>query len=517
MSALKPQQPWIRKQQRNQMINQQFDVLVIGGGATGAGVFLDALSRGLSCALVDMQDFTAGTSSRSTKLVHGGVRYLEQAVKELNFKKYQLVKDALHERRNMIKMAPHLAWPLNIVTPVKQLWGLPYYRLGLGVYDFLAGDQSLGPSKIEHKEQLKKLCPNLKLEQLKGGVSFYDGQFDDARYGIAMIRTGLEMGGHALNYTEVTQLCKTHGQVSGAQCVDKITGERFTLQARSVVNCTGPWGDSLRQMADEHAQPMLTVSSGIHLVIQQNLLPEGRGVLIPETDDGRVIFMLPWLGKTLIGTSDDAAEITASPEVSEQDISYLLKTCNEWLAQPIERGDITAAWAGLRPLVSRQAKSTADLTRDHVIVFEAGMATLTGGKWTTWRKMAEDCIDQLVQQHGLTARHCGTEALHLVGAQGDTLAAKHTLAHLPEDIQQHLWQAYGDRTPMVLRCGSEQRLLADEPIIDAEIHWIIHFEGACTVDDILNRRLRIGMLDETKTEKLRVIVEQILASDEAAA
>lgn len=518
MAALSPNQAWVRSEQSQAIRNQHFDVLVIGGGASGAGVFLDALSRGLSCALIEQQDFTAGTSSRSTKLVHGGVRYLEQAVKELDIGKYQLVTEALAERKRMLNMAPHLAWELNLITPVKQLLGVPYFRIGLGVYDFLARDQKIGASKIESKAELKKACPTINTRQLAGGVSYFDGQFDDARFGVAMVRTGLEMGGQALNYTEVTGLLKANGKVNGAQCYDRISGEAFDVYAKAVVNCTGPWTDKLREMANEDYQPMMTVSSGVHLVIERNLLPDNRGILIPKTEDGRVLFMLPFLGKTLIGTTDDEARLTETPEVSEAEIEYILRTCNSWLDEPINRNEVAASWSGLRPLVSDPtAQSTAALTRDHVVLDDNGLISLTGGKWTTWRKMAEDCVDHVLTVNEIDADPCATHDIHLAGARGDTQASKHAIAHLPEDIQKHLWQAYGDRASAVIAQGSAQRLIEDEPYIEAELDWIIQHEGACTADDVLNRRLRLGMLNEDKANRIRALIEQKFVKQEVAA
>ena len=518
MATLSPTQAWNRAEQLNHIADQSVDVLVIGGGASGAGVFLDALSRGLSCALIEKQDFTAGTSSRSTKLVHGGVRYLEQAVKQLDLDKYQLVKEALAERRRMLEMAPHLAWPLNLVTPVKSVIGLPYFRIGLGVYDFLSGSQQIGDSKIESKRTLKQICPDINVKQLTGGVSYFDGQFDDARFGVSMVRTGLEMGGHALNYTEVNDLLKTEGQVTGAQCTDLMSGMSFKITAKAVINCTGPWTDKIRAMANPDFKPMMTVSSGVHLLINRNLLPEGRGILIPETEDGRVLFMLPWLGKTLVGTTDDPAELSEEPSVSNDEIDYILRTCNSWLDRPILRDEVSASWSGLRPLVADpDAQTTASLTRDHVVLDDNGLTSLTGGKWTTWRRMAEDCVDHVLKVKGINAGKCDTHDIHLVGARGDSLAAKHAIAHLPQDIRDHLWQAYGDRAPQVLACGSDARLVADEPYIEAELDWIIQFEGACTAEDVLNRRLRVGMLDDAVAEKIRRVVAAKLGKESVAA
>lgn len=511
MPALQPTQAWQRHEQRSAIAENTFDVLVIGGGASGAGVFLDALSRGLSAAIIDKQDFMAGTSSRSTKLVHGGVRYLEQAVKELNIGKYQLVKEALSERKRMLNMAPHLAWPLNLVTPVKGVIGLPYFRIGLGVYDFLSGSEKIGPSKIEGKRALRAICPDLDVNALTGGVSYFDGQFDDARFGVSMVRTGLEMGGVALNHTEVQQLLFTDGKVSGAKCRDRIDDQAFSVHARVVVNATGPWSDHLRVMADAECKKMMTVSSGVHVVIDRNMLPEGKGILVPETEDGRVMFILPWLGKTLLGTTDDPAQLTDNPEVSEAEIEYVLRTANAWLANPIRREEVTSVWSGLRPLVTDpNAESTSDLTRDHVVLDDKGLITLTGGKWTTWRSMAEDCVDYALKVNDIQARPCATMQMHLVGARGDTVGAKHAIAHLPDDVREHLWQAYGDRAAQVIQVGSERRIVEGAPYIEAELIWALQYEGAVTVDDVLNRRLRVNMLDTALADKIRPFIERLI-------
>lgn len=512
MNSQTTHQPWSRVEQVNSIANKEFDVLIIGAGASGAGVFLDALSRGLSVAIIDKQDYMAGTSSRSTKLVHGGVRYLEQAVKEFDIGKYQLVKEALSERKRMLNMAPHLAWPLNLVTPVKGIIGLPYFRIGLGVYDFLSGSEKIGPSKIENKAALKRICPDLETKSLTGGVSYYDGQFDDARFGISMIRTGIEMGGHAVNYIEVSQLKKTAGKVSGVTCKDLISQESFDIDAKVVINTTGPWTDHLREMANPEFKKMMTVSSGVHVLIDRVMLPEGRGILVPETPDGRVLFILPWLGKTLLGTTDDPAELSLEPGVSEAEINYVLETANAWLEKPIERSEVTSVWSGLRPLVSDpDAQSTASITRDHVVLDDNGLISLTGGKWTTWRRMAEDCVDHALKVNSIDAKACDTYNIKLVGAKADAKIAKQALMHLPEDIQAHLWQAYGDRAPDVIALGHVDRLVEGQPYIRAEIDWALNYEGAISADDVLNRRLRVAMLDDRVAELIRPEIEKVLA------
>jgi glycerol-3-phosphate dehydrogenase len=511
-AAVKSSQPWERQPHLDALKSADVDLLVIGGGASGAGVALDALSRGLTVALVDRQDFMAGTSSRSTKLIHGGVRYLEQAFKSFDYGKFQLVKEALHERKRMLKMAPHLAWPLTLITPVKNTIGLFYYRFGLGLYDVIAGSERLGKSRIESKEELQRACPTLDMKPLKGGVSYMDGQFDDARFGIAMVRSAIEQGANVLNYTKVDELIMADGRVSGAKCTDELSGQSLNIKARVVVNCTGPWTDGIRKMADSAAKPMMTVSSGIHISFNKELLPDGRGILVPETDDGRVLFILPWLGKTLVGTTDDPAELSDTPTATDQEIDYIIKHVNEWLDEPLSRDDISATYSGLRPLVSNPSESsTGGLSRDHVIVNEKGMVTLTGGKWTTWRNMAEDCVNEVVKSNPeLKAGPCTTHDLRLPGANGDKAAAEAALKDLPKDIAAYLWQAYGDRAHLVLKQGSADRLVENLPYIKAELDWAVKFEGACKPDDVVFRRLRVGMLDEAATQSIRDQVEAFL-------
>lgn len=505
-------QPWNRDDHLDRLAEAEVDVLVIGGGASGAGVLLDALSRGLTAALVDRQDFMAGTSSRSTKLIHGGVRYLEQAFKGLDYGKYQLVREALAERKRMLSMAPHLAWPLTLITPVKSLIGLPYYRFGLGLYDVLSGSQRLGKSRIESTADMKRACPSLNIKPLRGGVSYMDGQFDDARFGIAMVRSAVEQGGAVANHVEVNELLKhDDGTVAGARCTDLLGKRSLTIRAKAVVNCTGPWTDTLRLQADPDAKPLMTVSSGIHVVLNKTLLPEGRGILIPETDDGRVLFMLPWLGKTLVGTTDDPAELSDQPQASQPEVDYIIKHINEWLDEPVSHSDISATFSGLRPLVSDpDESSTSGLTRDHVVLQDKGLFSLTGGKWTTWRRMAEDCMDIVVKTKGLNARACQTQELRLPGANGDKTAAEAALKDLPEDIADYLWQAYGDRAHLVLAEGSPERLVSDAPYIEAELAWAMRYEGACKAEDVLYRRLRVGMLDEQAKDQIGARLQQLV-------
>ena len=342
-----------REQHIEALKTDAFDVLVIGGGATGSGVALDAATRGLKTALVERDDYSAGTSSRSTKLIHGGVRYLEQAVKKVDRSQFNLVRDALKERAVLIKIAPHLAKPLPLVTPLYNIIEVPYYMTGLKMYDWLAGKANLQPSRfVDSKEALERF-PMLKKDGLRGGVVYYDGQFDDARMNVAIALTAAEQGAKLANHVTVTALTKTDGRISGASVEDALSGDTWDISAKVVINATGPFTDGIRQLDDPHAAPMLSASSGAHIVLDAKFSPPETGLLIPQTEDGRVLFLLPWLGHTLVGTTDDPAKIESHPRATEEEIEYILRHIRKYFSIPVERGDVKSAWSGLRPLSVR--------------------------------------------------------------------------------------------------------------------------------------------------------------------
>ena len=408
-----------RKAQLEQLQQGMFDVLVIGGGATGTGVALDAVSRGLKTALVERDDFSAGSSSRSTKLVHGGVRYLEQAVKGLDRTQFNLVRDALKERAVLLSNAPHLAHPLPILTPLYNWFQIPYMMIGLKLYDALAGRANLKSSRFVGREEALRRFPMLKKEGLRGAVLYYDGQFDDARMNVSLALTAAHEGAAVANHLEVTKLLKGGGRVAGASVRDTLSGETWDVRAKVVVNATGPFTDAIRHLDDEGAAPMLTASSGVHIVLDGHFSPPGTGLLIPQTDDGRVLFLLPWLGYTLFGTTDHPAAIEPNPQPSEDDIDYLLSYLGRYFDVPATRDDILATWSGLRPLVSDpKAADTAKVSRDHVVnTSSSGLVTVAGGKWTTYRKMALDTVDEVLKVGHLQAGPSRTEQLKLVGAE----------------------------------------------------------------------------------------------------
>ena len=491
-----------RKAQLEQLQQETFDVLVIGGGATGTGVALDAVSRGLKTALVERDDFSAGSSSRSTKLVHGGVRYLEQAVKGLDRTQFNLVRDALKERAVLLDNAPHLAHPLPILTPLYNWFQIPYMMIGLKLYDTLAGRANLKSSRFVGREEALRRFPMLKKEGLRGAVLYYDGQFDDARMNVSLALTAAHEGAAVANHLEVTKLLKAGGRVAGASVRDTLSGETWDIRAKVVVNATGPFTDAIRYLDDADAAPMLTASSGVHIVLDGHFSPPGTGLLIPQTDDGRVLFLLPWLGYTLFGTTDHPAAIEPNPQPSEGDIDYLLSYLGRYFDVPATRDDILATWSGLRPLVSDpKAADTAKVSRDHVVnTSSSGLVTVAGGKWTTYRKMALDTVDEVLKVGHLQAGPSRTEQLKLVGAEAFRPAGAATLAAqfgLDDDVAEYLNRAYGDRAVKVAELAETypKRLVPGHPQLGAEVIYSATYEGADTAVDFLARRTRLAFLD----------------------
>ena len=501
---------------------ESYDILVIGGGATGTGVALDAAARGLKTALVERSDFAAGTSSRSTKLIHGGVRYLEKAVKHLDRTQFNLVRDALKERAVLIKIAPHLAKPIPLVTPLYNILEVPYFMTGLKMYDWLAGKTNLHPSKfVDAKEALNRF-PMLKEEGLRGGVVYYDGQFDDARMNVSLALTAAEQGAALANHVEVTHLVKTDGKVTGAGVQDTLSEDSWEISAKVVVNATGPFTDVIRHMDDPNAKKMLTASSGAHIILDERFSPPETGLLIPETEDGRVLFLLPWLGHTLVGTTDDPAEIQENPRAQEEEIEYILRHVRKYFSIPVDRDDVMAAWSGLRPLVSDpDASDTAGLSRDHVInISDGGLLTIAGGKWTTYRKMALDTVNEARKLGDLGGSpEPQTENLKLVGGENYSpngtadLQDKHGF---DLDVASYLNRAYGDRADRVATIASEgygERLAPNHAYLEAEVLYGARLEAARSTVDILARRTRLGFLDKEATLAAIERVSELLAQE----
>jgi len=479
-----------------------WDMIVVGGGATGVGVAIDAAARGYSVLLLEQSDFGKGTSSRSTKLAHGGVRYLEQG-------NIGLVMEALKERGLLLQNAPHLVRDLAFVVPNYDWWEAPFYGLGLKLYQLLAGKYGFGTSRILSREETLEHLPTLKTEGLRGGAVYYDGQFDDARLLIHMVATAFEQGATLLNYVEVTGITKdAQGFVDGVEARDAETGTQFRAAAKVVINATGAFSDQLRLKAEPSATPMIAPSQGIHLVFDSAFLAGESAIMVPHTSDGRVLFAIPWHGHTLVGTTDTPiAAATLEPVAMEQEIDFILSTAGQYLDKAPTRDDVLSVFAGIRPLVRASgAASTAALSRDHVIhIDRSGLVSISGGKWTTYRHMAEDCVDQAATLAQLEEKLCGTRHLNIHGYHG---AAK-----------QFGWlsvygsDAYEIRKLMENDTGLGERLHPALPYVKAEVTWATRCEMARTVEDVLARRTRALFLNARAALEMAPTVADLMASE----
>ena len=505
-SSYKPLVPASRERLLEQLdTTEPWDVIVIGGGATGLGTAVDAASRGYRTLLVDAEDFAKGTSSKATKLVHGGVRYLAQG-------NISLVREALHERGVLSRNAPHVVWPLGFVVPAYNFLDQPFYGIGLKMYDMLAGRLNLQPSRmLSPREMLADaptLAPEIDGHRLRGGVRYFDGQFDDARLAITLMRTLFDLGGTAVNYLRATALSLNKGRVEGLVAQDRIGAGTFHLRAKCVVNATGVWVDEIRRMEKPAAATMVAPSQGVHLTLPRDFLPGADAILVPKTDDGRVLFVVPWNGHTIVGTTDaPRPDLPLEPAASEADIDFILRTASRYLTRKPTRADVTSVWAGLRPLVKATGEgSTKSLSREHtILVSDGGMITVTGGKWTTYRRMAQDVIDTAIRQHLLPQAPCRTETLPLHGA-GSLAPAKAAPAS-PDAY-------YGADLPQVLALpGAQRRLVAASGLTEAHVRYAARCELARTVEDVLSRRNRALFLDSAAARAAAPQVARILAEE----
>ncbi len=480
--------------------NGIWDIVVIGGGATGVGVAIDAASRGYDTLLLEAHDFGKGTSSRSTKLVHGGVRYLEQG-------NITLVMEALKERGILRENAPHLVSDLAFIVPNYEWWEAPFYGIGLKIYNLLSGKYGFGPSRILSLEETIELLPTLNREGLRGGVVYYDGQFDDARLLINMVTTAFEQGATLLNYAPVTGLMRgADGFLSGVYAVDSETGVELKVEARVVVNATGPFTDSIRKLADPSARPMIAPSQGVHLVFDRSFLPGESALMVPRTSDKRVLFAIPWHGHTLVGTTDTPiAEATLEPVPMEEEIEFLLSTSAQYLQRAPTRQDILSVFTGIRPLVKTgEGSNTSALSRDHTIhIDESGLLNITGGKWTTYRHMAEDCVNHAATLGRLPERECRTRQLRIHGHMEELQA----LGHL---------SIYGSDAAAIQELARAEPKLAEPlcaelPYTGAEVIWAVRHEMARTAEDVLARRTRALFLNAAGAKKSAPKVASLMA------
>ncbi|MCJ1431889.1 mitochondrial glycerol-3-phosphate dehydrogenase [Xylographa pallens] len=533
--------------------DKPYDLLIIGGGATGSGIALDAATRGLRVACIERDDFSSGTSSKSTKLVHGGVRYLEKAVWELDYNQYKLVKEALRERKYFLDTAPHLSSWLPIMLPIQKWWQAPYFWMGTKAYDFLAGSEGIESSYFLTKSKALEAFPMLKRNNVVGALVYYDGAHNDSRMNVSIAMTAALYGATVVNHMEIVGLEKdATGRLCGARVKDLVQekngkrAEEFTIKAKGIINATGPFTDSIRKMDDQTVDEIVAPSSGVHVILPGYYSPAKMGLIDPKTSDGRVIFFLPWQGNTIAGTTDAPTEISQNPIAGEEEINWILSEIRGYLAPDINvrRGDVLAAWSGIRPLVrDPKAKNTESLVRNHLItISDSGLLTCAGGKWTTYRQMAEEAVDEAIPQYGLRTgpiMHvphisgtemvddaapldgtCQTHQVRLIGAHGYSKTLFINLIQhfgVETDVAKHLTESYGDRawTVAALSAPTEKRFPVRGirisplyPFIDGEVRYAVRHEYAQTAVDVLARRTRLAFLNaQAALEALPTVID----------
>ena len=481
----------------------QWDVVVIGGGATGLGTAVEAATRGYKTLLLEQHDFAKGTSSRSTKLVHGGVRYLAQG-------DVALVLEALKERGLLRQNAPHLVRNQAFIIPNYEWWGGPFYTIGLKVYDFMSGSLGLGPSEHISTETVMKAIPNLKKEGLNGGVIYYDGQFDDARLAINLAQTLEDNGGTALNYSQVTALKKDlMGFTSGVEVQDKESGETYNIKSKVVVNATGVFADNIIQMDQPESKKTIVPSQGVHIILDKKFLQGDSAIMIPKTPDGRVLFAVPWHNKVVVGTTDTLMnDISLEPRALPEEIDFILNTAADYLAFPPTRADVRSVFAGLRPLAapSEEGEKTKEISRSHkVIISTTGLITITGGKWTTYRKMGEDTIDKAVLIGGLEEKPSVTAQMPIHGY----------VKNFEATDRLHYYGSDAIKIKNIIQKDKNlgEPILDGFPYLKAEVIWAVREEMARTVEDFLARRCRWLLLDARSSIEAAPVVAKLMGEE----
>ena len=480
---------------------EPWDIVIIGGGATGLGTAVDAASRGYRVLLLEQNDFAKGTSSRSTKLVHGGVRYLQQG-------NLSLVLEALRERGLLMQNAPHLVKGLPFIVPNYDWWEAPFYGIGLRMYDLLAGKQGLEPSKNLSRDATLEKLPTIEQEGLRGGVQYHDGQFDDARLAICLAQTAAEQGATLLNYCQVTELLSEDEVVSGLRFIDQETGESYTLHAQVVINATGIFTDTIRRMDDPSVRPMVQLSQGVHVVLPRRFLGGDTAIMVPHTDDGRVLFAIPWQDCVVVGTTDTPVdEATLEPRALPEEIDFIMTHAARYLSEDPTPSDVLSVFAGLRPLVSAgDDEDTAAISRDHTIsISRSGLLTVTGGKWTTYRNMAEDTVDQAILVGCLEDRDCVTKRLNIHGyhQHADTFGDLASYGSDAPELQAIHRDAPDTATP----------LHPEFSIAPAHVLWAVREEMARKVEDVLARRTRCLLLNARASIEIAPQVAAIMAEE----
>lgn len=476
----------------------EWDVIIIGGGASGLGVAIDSANRGYKTLLLEKNDFAKGTSSRSTKLVHGGVRYLQNG-------DISLVIEALKERGIMRINAPHLVRDLSFVIPSYEWWTSPFYGIGLKVYDMMAGKLGLGPSTILNREETLALIPNVSQEGLNGGVIYNDGQFDDARMAISMALTASQEGACLINYINVNDINKENELITGVRIEDQISGKKKNIKSKVVINATGVFSDEIIALDQPNAKPMIRPSQGVHLVIEKSFLNGDHAIMVPQTSDGRVLFAVPWNDYVVLGTTDTPInETLEEPIALDSEIEFILKNAGAYMTKKPTRKDVKSVFAGLRPLAAseKNKESTKEISRHHkIIVSTSGLISVLGGKWTTYRKIAEDTVNTLQAVGGLPERQCNTKTLPIFGYE----------THSDWNDPMHY---YGTESKKIIAINAKKALVSLSEkffITENQIIWAIQEEMAINLEDVLARRTRCLFLDAFETEKIAPKVASIIA------
>jgi glycerol-3-phosphate dehydrogenase len=504
---------------------QSFDVCVIGGGATGSGCALDSQLRGFRTVQLEAGDYASATSSTSTKMAHGGVRYLEEAIRGFDPKEYAVLKRALHERIHMLRNAPFLTTTKQFITPCFRWLDIPYFEIGLKLYDWIAGRDGLAPSTYLSRDETLCRVPTLAVDRLVGSVAYSDGQFDDARYNITLVKTFAAAGGETLNYARAVAFEKApDGRLSAVEVEDQLTHGRFTIRARAFINATGPYADTVRRMATPSVLPRMRLSKGIHILFPLEVLASNDALLIPKTEDGRVLFAIPWYGRLLVGTTDDEARLGDELVVTKDEVAYVLRQLNKYLARPATPNQIVSGTAGLRPLVSSgKSTDTKSLARDHEVEFDhaSGLISIMGGKWTTHRAMAEDTLDATQKYLGDAARKCSTLSHPLLGSAGYALDYWKSLAKqfaLTVQTARHLAQKYGVCAPEVMKIAAVDPDLA-RPLLEglapirAEVVFAARDELAIFIEDVLARRIGLQLYGWRDAIRVAPVVAELLARE----
>ena len=499
-----------------------FDLCIIGGGATGAGCALDAAARGYRVLLVEKKDFGAATSGKSTKLIHGGVRYLEQAVKKLSIEQFRMVRKALKERKTLLKIAPHITRPLQLITPCRTWIEGVYYYIGLKLYDWISGRTNIGGSELLGKKKALERIPTLKKDHLFSAVLYYDGQLDDLRYNLALVQTAQKYGAVCFNHMQALRFEKNEvGKLTSVWLKDSLTGNEWKATATVFINATGPFADAIRQMANQALRPRIRVSRGVHILLPKHVMNSHSALLIPQTRDGRVLFAIPYQKHLLVGTTDDETNLTENEfGPTSAEVHYLLEYINEYLDVHAQPAQVLAGFGGLRPLVMAESGNTKDLVRDHEVETDAasGLISILGGKWTTYRLMAKDTIDTAEQVLGKKVP-CTTENIALIGSKSfdhTTAIQLQQVSGWDHEVVKHLVSKYGDQSLLIAaklttNPAGKDRLLPGMPYTLAELDYVVENEMAHTIKDVLARRWGVQLADWKQTRELIPVVGSIMA------